>query len=155
MCTIDFNLKGFLPLIFRRVKLARVGVGGNFCVLKHFYDTSPTWRRIREEGNKRDETPAIKPGEQATETKESLNFGPIDTLHLSDLNVLRSRVIKLLLNSPDHTHVAKDLILTIVSLFYLTSVRLFHVTEGIREPHKNGTSFFQRAVERTDQPWCD
>jgi hypothetical protein len=55
-----FLSKGFHPLIYRRVKLARAGIGGNFCVLKHFYDTSPMWRRIREEGDKQKDSTAIK-----------------------------------------------------------------------------------------------
>ena len=155
MCTVDFQSKEFPLLIHYRVKLARAGVGGNFCVLKHFYDTSPMWRRIREEGNKQNDAPAIKSDEQIAKTKGSLNFGPIGAFHLADLNVLRSRVIKLLLNSPNRTHVAKDLILTLVSLPTSTFVHHTHRTKGIREPYQNGTSFFQYATKRIDQPRGD
>jgi hypothetical protein len=115
LCTVDFPISDSRPLILCRVKLARAGVGGNFCVLKHFYDTSPMWRRIRGEGAKQEDSTTIKSGEVIAHTKGSINFGPIDAFHLADLNVLRGRITKLLLNSPDHTHVTKDLVITLVS----------------------------------------
>ena len=74
------------------------------------------WRQIRGEVDEQKDTITIKSGEQVAETKESINFGPIDAFHLADLNVLRGRVIKLLLNSPNHSHVTKDLVVTLVSL---------------------------------------
>lgn len=74
------------------------------------------WRLIREEGNKQKVSTTVKSENQMAETKESINFVPIDTFHLADLNILRGRVTKLLLNSPDYTHVTKDLVITLVSL---------------------------------------
>lgn len=74
------------------------------------------WMRIREEGGKQEGSTVIKPGEQIAETKGPIKFGPIDAFHLADLNILRGRIAKLLLNSPDHTHVTKDLVVTLVSL---------------------------------------
>lgn len=130
-------------MIYRRVKLARAGVGGNFCILKHFYDASPMWRRIREEGNKQDCTPTIKSGEQITETKGSLSFGPIDALHLADLNVLRTRITKLLLGSPKHTHVTKDLIITLVSfLEFRLRASILTKLKGFENPTKTERRFF-------------
>ena len=123
---MDFPVEDFRPLIYRRVKLARAGVGGDFCVLKHFYDTSPMWMLIREEGDKQKEPTIIKSGEQINEAKGSLNFGRIDAFHLADLNLLRGRITKLLLNSPNHTHVTKDLAITLVSLQNIAPMRRVH-----------------------------
>jgi len=89
------------------------------------------WRRIREEGDKREDSTAINEGEQMTKTKESIEFGPIDAYHLADLNLLRSRITKLLLNSPDHTHVTKDLVITLVSLPDFVCTRSVHKIKGI------------------------
>jgi oxalate---CoA ligase len=100
------------------------------------------WRRIREEGDKSNDAPIIKSGEQAAETKESLDFSPIDAFHLSDLNILRNRITKLLLNSPNHTHVAKDLVITLVSFLSFAFLQRIHRTEGIQKPDQNGTPFF-------------
>ena len=101
------------------------------------------WRRIREEGGQQEDSTTIKSGEQVTETKGAINFGPIDAFHLADLNVLRSRITKLLLNSPDHTHVTKDLVITLVSFPNFASARSIHGIKGIRKPDQNGTSFLQ------------
>lgn len=95
------------------------------------------WRNIREEGDKQKDATIIKSGEQIIETKKSINFGPIDAFHLADLNILRGRIIKLLLNSPNHTHVAKDLVITLVSLSNLAPTLHAHKTKGIREPDQN------------------
>ena len=138
---MDFPVEGFRPLIYHRVKLARAGVGGNFCVLKHFYDTSPMWMLIREEGDKQKEPTITGSGEQITETKGSLNFGRIDAFHLADLNLLRGRITKLLLNSPNHTHVTKDLAITLVSLQNLALIRRIH-----RSPRDLKTQPKQNAV---------
>lgn len=78
---------------------------------------------IREEGDKQKEPTVIKSGEQIAETKGSLNFGRMDAFHLADLNLLRGRITKLLLNSPNHTHVIKDLAVTLVSLLKFTLIR--------------------------------
>ena len=101
------------------------------------------WRRIREEGDKREASTVINEGERITETKESIEFGPIDAFHLSDLNLLRGRITKLLLNSPDHTHVAKDLVITLVSLPDFVCACRIHKAKGVQKPIQNGTSFLQ------------
>ena len=80
------------------------------------------WRRIREEGDKQNDTNTTRQGEQIAEAGGSIDFGPIDAFHLADLSILRGRITKLLLNSPDHTHVIKDLIITLVSLPNFVSV---------------------------------
>ena len=108
------------------------------------------WRRIREEANTQSEAPATKSGEEVTETKGALKFGPIDAYHLADLSILRSRVTKLLLNSPNHTHVTRDLVITLVSLSDIISLHHIHRTKGISEPDENGTPVFQHKAERID-----
>lgn len=105
------------------------------------------WRRIREEGDKQNDAPTVKSGEQIAETKGSLSFGPMDAFHLADLNLLRGRLAKLLLNSPNHTHVIKDLVITLVSFSSFALLCHIHRTEGIQKPDQNGTSFFQYAAE--------
>ena len=93
------------------------------------------WRRIREEGDKREGSAAINGGEQITETKESIEFGPIDAYHLADLNILRGRITKLLLNSPNHTHVTKDLVITLVSLPDFASTHRIHKSKRGSKTH--------------------
>lgn len=105
------------------------------------------WRVIREEGDKQKDSIVIKPREQIVETKESTKFGPIDAFHLADLNLLRGRITKLLLDSPDHTHVTKDLVITLVSPPNFACTHQIHKTKGIRKPDQNGTSFLQHTVE--------
>jgi len=105
------------------------------------------WRRIREEGEKQKDTATIKSGEQIAESKESINFGPIDAFHLADLNILRGRITKLLLNSPNHTHVTKDLVITLVSLPNVVFMLQIHRTKGIRKSDQNGTPLLQYSVE--------
>lgn len=105
------------------------------------------WRLIREEGDRQKSSTAIKSGEQIVETKESMKFGPIDAFHLADLNLLRGRIIKLLSNSPDHTHVTKDLVITLVSLQDSACTHRIHKTKGIQKPDQNGTPFLQLPVE--------
>lgn len=105
------------------------------------------WRRIREEGDKKEDTTAINDGEQITETKETVDFGPIDAFHLADLNVLRGRITKLLLNSPNHTHVTKDLVITLVSLTNFALTHHIHEPKGVQKPNQNRTSFLQHPVE--------
>ena len=105
------------------------------------------WRRIREEGDRQNDVPIIKSGEQVAETQGSLDFGPMDALHLADLGTLRGRITKLLLNSPNHTHVAKDLVITLVSFSSFAFLHHIHRTEGIQGPDQNGTPFFQHAAE--------
>ena len=105
------------------------------------------WRRIREEGDKKEGSIAINDGEQVTETKGTVDFGPIDAFHLADLNILRGRITKLLLNSPDHTHVTKDLVITLVSLPNFAFAHRIHKAKGVQKPNQNGTSFLQHPVE--------
>jgi len=113
------------------------------------------WRRIREESGGRKDSTTVGSGKQTAETKGSVKFGPIDAFHLADLNVLRNRITKLLLDSPDHMHVTKDLVITLVSLMNFAFTYHTHRTEGIRKPDQNGTSFLQYPLERANQPWPD
>jgi len=105
------------------------------------------WRRIREEGDKQKDATTIKPGGGIAGTKGPINFGPIDAFHLADLNLLRGRITKLLLNSPNHTHVTKDLVITLVSFRIFAFTRRIHKNKGIRRSDQNGTSFLQHPVE--------
>jgi len=89
------------------------------------------WRRIREEGDKKEGSTAVNDGGQITETKGSVGFGPIDAFHLADLNILRGRITKLLLNSPDRTHVTKDLVVTLVSLPNFALMCRIHEVKGV------------------------
>ena len=106
------------------VKLRRGGVGTNFCIHKYFFERSPLWRQIQDEGVNsskvlqeadgggfdNEETASIQDGFQAP-----VQFDPIDARHLSSLSLVQSRIIKLLKHSESHTHPSQNLLVTIVS----------------------------------------
>lgn len=104
------------------VKLRRGGVGTNFCVHKYFFERSPLWRQIQDEGVNsskdiqeadgldNEETASIQDGFQAP-----VQFDPIDARHLSSLSLIQSRIVKLLKHSESHTHPSNNLLVTIVS----------------------------------------
>ncbi|KAH8120510.1 hypothetical protein DFH11DRAFT_1685786 [Phellopilus nigrolimitatus] len=91
------------------VKLRRGGTSQNFCVHKYFFDRSPTWKKIREEElrvqeeSTERETSAVTTAAGDNRTPDPLYFDPIDTRHLSSLNILRQRLVKLLKHSANET----------------------------------------------------
>ncbi|KAG5219984.1 Transcription factor tau [Salix suchowensis] len=85
------------------VKVRRGGVGTHLCLHKHFYDTSPRWREVREEESKAQQLfhGAPEPDdagdmaeEVAPQTLANLGFTPIDARHLSSLPLIQARSSK-------------------------------------------------------------
>lgn len=105
------------------VKLRRGGVGTNFCIHKYFFESSPLWRQIQDEGvNSPKDLEAEGGGIDAEETsltqdgsQAPVKFDPIDARHLSSLPLIQSRVVKLLKHSESHTHPSQNLLVAIVS----------------------------------------
>ena len=76
----------------------------NFCVHKYFFERSDAWRQIHEE-ELRAQADTMPPDSGIPEGEGTISnyeeFGPIDTRHLSNLNILRQRLIKYLRQSED------------------------------------------------------
>jgi hypothetical protein len=117
------------------LKLRRGGVGTNFCIHKHFFERSPLWRQIQDEGVNstkdiqaeggsinNEETSLTPDGFQAP-----LRFDPIDARHLSSLSLVQSRIVKLLKHSEFHTHPSQNLLVAIVSKNPLDLTRKFSI----------------------------
>jgi transcription factor C subunit 3 len=129
------------------LKLRRGGVGNNFCIHKYFFERSPLWRQIQDEGVNpskdiqaesrigNEETSLTRDGFQAP-----VRFDPIEARHLSSLSLLQSRIVKLLKHSEYHTHPSQNLLVTIVSKnpLYLTQKNQFEPRlSGLLEPYQN------------------
>ncbi|KAI0304649.1 hypothetical protein BC826DRAFT_977421 [Russula brevipes] len=112
------------------VKLRRGGVGTNFCIHKYFFDRSPLWRQIQDEGGKDPDEGGPDNGEIASTQDGSqapVQFDPIDARHLSSLSLIQSRIVKLLKHSESQTHPSQNLLVTI----------------GFLNPTKTDRRFFQ------------
>jgi hypothetical protein len=154
------------------VKLRRGGVGTNFCVHKYFFEHSPLWRQIQDEGVKSSKDPRAEgdgiDNEETSLTQDgfraSVQFDPIDARHLSSLSLVQSRIVKLLKHSESHTHASQNLLVTIVNKNFFDLTRRFNLTsifQGFPNPTKTDRRFFQsrlrelvdnRVVERVIVP---
>ncbi|KAG9223138.1 hypothetical protein PLEOSDRAFT_155121 [Pleurotus ostreatus PC15] len=126
------------------VKVRRGGVGTHLCLHKHFYDTSPRWREVREEESKAQQLfhGAPEPDdagdmaeEAAPQTLSNLGFTPIDARHLSSLPLIQARVMKLLKASHNHIHAANNMLLKI----------------GFAHPTKTDRRFFNTRIRELIQ----
>ncbi|KAF4572584.1 hypothetical protein EYR36_007092 [Pleurotus pulmonarius] len=126
------------------VKVRRGGVGTHLCLHKHFYDTSPRWREVREEESKAqqlfhgapepDDTGEIAE-DAAPQTLADLGFTSIDARHLSSLPLIQGRVMKLLKASHNHIHAANNMLLKI----------------GFAHPTKTDRRFFNTRIRELIQ----
>jgi oxalate---CoA ligase len=138
------------------VKLRRGGVGTNFCIHKYFFERSPLWRQIQDEGVNSVKDTQAEGGidnEETSLTQDGfqvpIKFDPIDARHLSSLSLIQSRIVKLLKHSESHTHPSQNLLVTIVSKNpYLTqSVNLTSAFQGFSNPTKTDRRFFQSRLK--------
>lgn len=90
----------------------RGGGGGNLCIHKYFYEGSDFWQKIRNEENL---SRLDDPGTTMMGT-DTTKFDAIDTRHLANPGVVKSRIITLLKNSENGLHAYPNLILALVSL---------------------------------------
>jgi hypothetical protein len=130
------------------VKLRRGGVGTNFCIHKYFFERSPLWRQIQDEGGKDPDEGGPDNGEIASTQDGSqapVQFDPIDARHLSSLSLIQSRIVKLLKHSESHTHPSQNLLVTIVSKVPLPCLINNSIThfQGFLNPTKTDRRFFQ------------
>jgi hypothetical protein len=105
------------------VKVRRGGVGTHFCIHKYFFDRSPSWKAIRDEEiraedshQKTESRKAEFPDEEEDGNTDiqSLDFTPIDARHLSSLPLIRARVVKLLKASRNQMHASNNMLITLV-----------------------------------------
>lgn len=102
------------------MKLRRGGTGTNFCVHKYFFERSDAWRQIHEEELRAQAevmeadsiTADVNIGITAFNTTE---FGEIDARHLSNINILRHRLVKYLKQSEDGTRPYYNIAVKLVS----------------------------------------
>ncbi|EJD04259.1 uncharacterized protein FOMMEDRAFT_106841 [Fomitiporia mediterranea MF3/22] len=91
------------------VKLRRGGNSQNFCVHKYVFDRSSAWKNVREEELRAQEESAEADRQDSnitgagTGSLQLPHFDPIDTRHLTSLNILRQRLTKLLKHSLNYT----------------------------------------------------
>ncbi|KAI0080022.1 hypothetical protein K474DRAFT_383634 [Panus rudis PR-1116 ss-1] len=118
------------------VKRKKSGVGSNFCIHKYFFERSTIWRevvneeaaaatvdlKLEDEDLGANEDPSYQ-----AKARTDLNFTPIDMRHLSSLPLVRSRIVKLLKNSPHYMHTTHNLLVTL----------------GYAQPAKTERRFFQ------------
>lgn len=111
-------------MIFSSEKRKKSGVGSNFCIHKYFFERSATWKTVLAEEAEANAIDALKAELDedvglddeidGTPMNLQLAFDPIDLRHLSSTPLVRSRVIKLLKNSPHNMHTMHNLLATIV-----------------------------------------
>jgi hypothetical protein len=110
------------------IKARRGGVGNHTCIHKYFVERSPLWQQIQEEEARDGEAvttgECIKPrdtADEATDQDDSpqILFDPIDSRHLSSLPLVKNRIIKLLKVSKNYIHQSNNLLMTIVSDFFM------------------------------------
>lgn len=118
MVSIDVTLSS--------VKVRRGGVGTHFVIHKYFFDRSPSWKAIRDEENRAEDSqnPSLTQSSDLMMEEEdqrtdlqSLDFTPIDARHLSSLPLIRGRVVKLLKASRNQMHASQNLLITLVGVF--------------------------------------
>lgn len=120
------------------VKLRRGGVGSNFCIHKHFFERSSSWREIRDEEAHatagHESLQLVEEGDDVQGGESSslrVQFDPMDARHLSSLPLVRARIIKLLMASDNRIHPAQNLLVTIVCLPYLYHLSNSHQFLGL------------------------
>ena len=137
------------------VKLRRGGVGTNFCVHKYFFERSPLWRQIQDEGlnsSKDIQEPDVGgfDNEETASTQDGfqapVQFDPIDARHLSSLSLIQSRIVKLLKHSESYTHPSNNVLVTIVSKTRLTWIygHFNNPFSGVLEPYKDRSPLFPK-----------
>ena len=101
------------------VKLKKAGVGANFCIHKYFFERSETWKTVQAEADEATQAENDQDDEPIDDDNESkhgsVRFDPIDSRHLSSLPLIKSRLVKLLKNSPSNIYKYANLIVAIVS----------------------------------------
>lgn len=114
------------------MKVRRGGVGTHFCIHKYFFDRSPSWKAIRDEETRAEDTQkkaesrkTESPNEEEDGNKniQSLDFTPIDARHLSSLPLIRARVVKLLKASRNQMHASNNMLITLVGNLLTVSDR--------------------------------
>lgn len=115
--------------IFPSAKCRRPGVGANFVILKYFYDRDPFWQGIRNEGARVNDDPEIQPEEQDLDPSSTdIHFDPIDSRHLSSLDLVRSRIVKLLKAQERQMFLCTNILVALVGLCYSRTLRLSYKT---------------------------
>lgn len=164
-----------------RVKLRKGGISTNFCIHKYFFERSPLWSQIKEEEARskvssihQREAPftIIQPpateaeateldgilvpssmtdGSGSTQVNDLVRFDPIDSRHMASLELVRGRLVQLLLHSNNHLHVAQNLITALVRRVhmcpFLYSSHTFCLPpQGFSNPTKTDRRFFSNRL---------
>lgn len=131
--------------------MRRGGIGTNYCIHRHFYDRSPSWKAIREEEKKQAEPPVVEeddvPGHDV-----DLEFTTIDARHLSSLPLIKGRLIQLLKASKDHVHASMNILLRLVCPYYHFPGHTYLTSEkGFRNPTRTDRRFFNSRMRELMQ----
>jgi len=105
------------------IKARRGGVGNYTCIHKYFVERSPLWQQIQQEEAHDGEICITGANihlpdtvEEATASNEvaQITFDPIDGRHLSSLQLVKNRIVRLLRASVNHMHGSNNLLVAIV-----------------------------------------
>ncbi|CAE6432020.1 unnamed protein product [Rhizoctonia solani] len=100
------------------------GAAGNVCIYKDFYDDECEWKKAEKEttydsrrgGDLRVASPAASEDEDEDAGREfsgTIQFDSIDNRHISNVGVVKSRLQRLLHNTPHGIHVYRNLLFAI------------------------------------------
>ncbi|KAG6333065.1 hypothetical protein ID866_6027 [Astraeus odoratus] len=126
------------------IKVRRAGVANYTCIHKYFVERSPLWQQIQqEEANDSDIAvtgPHVQmsdPVDKATVPNETpeITFDPIDGKHLSSLQLVKNRIVRLLKASINHMHALNNLLVAI----------------GFNNPTKTDRRFFRTRLRELIQ----
>jgi hypothetical protein len=116
-------------------------------------ERSAFWQQIQEEEAKDDEPIIVgesrvqdgTPIEDGTPAAESLNldFEPVDSRHMSSLQLIKNRIVKLLKASQNNIHPSNNLIVTIVGHAQSSCGVFTKFIQGFTNPTKTDRRFFQ------------
>ncbi|KAL4080394.1 hypothetical protein V8B97DRAFT_1863880 [Scleroderma yunnanense] len=126
------------------IKARRGGVGNYTCIHKYFVERSPFWQQIQQEEAHDGEifitgANVQFPGtvEEAAASGEAaqITFDPIDGRHLSSLQLVKNRVVRLLRASANHMHASNNLLVAV----------------GFKNPTKTDRRFFRTRLRELIQ----
>lgn len=115
-------------------------MGANFCIHKYFFERSQAWQDVVAEEEEAMQQTHHDEDEEEHSTSTSRHFDPIDSRHLSSLQLVQARIEKLLRISPHQTHSLKNLIIKIVcSCCEYCRLTDYSISAGLYASVENGS----------------
>lgn len=133
------------------MKCRKPGVGANFAILKHFYDSDPFWQSVREEGARDADLEGCETNQERTHSgfegsEAFLHFDPIDARHLSSLDLLRSRIVTLLKAQERQMFLCTNILPVLVRLVLYVLYKPTSFTRRVSQGRPKETDVFSQPV---------